>query len=109
MKKIDLYKSLGMENLFWGGSFQIKKGDFMDIENIFSYLHNICKSEQKNAIGDSWYDITKEECFNLLEKAFNFDLAYTSGENMSTEQAKHFRNEIFSRISPTECFYFTNW
>lgn len=107
MKKTDLYKEFGMDEFIWGDSFIVERteNEFDDI----NYIDSICIIEKRNPLGDKWNQIGFVECKEMLLSAFNFDLAYTTGANMSNEKAKYFRDIIFSNFEVIDTKCYTNW
>lgn len=107
MTKRDLYKEFGMDEYIWGDSFIVER-----TENELSVIHcidNICMAEKRNPLGDKWNEISFVDCKEMLLNAFNFDLAYTSGANMSTEKAEYYRDLVFTNFKVTDTKCYTNW
>ena len=79
MNKIDLYQKNGLSEYVWGDSFEIElKGfDVSDNDKIFELFDKICDQENKSKLSNSWFELSQIDAKELLENAFNRDLAYT--------------------------------
>ena len=110
MNRIDLYEKHNLSEFVWGDSFEIKLNDFdiNDNEKIFKFFDIICERENVTKLSESWYELSQMEAKELLENAFNRDLAYTSGINMPIEKAKKITKTYFEELE-SNFKSFTNW
>jgi hypothetical protein len=111
MIKTDLYHALGMDKFFRGDSFEldISKEDSSSEAAIFELLDKVCLSENRTPLNGSWNRLSLTECSKLLSRAFQYDLAYTSCELMSSDKAQYYREIVMSKVDSTKCFCYTNW
>lgn len=107
MKKRDIYTEFGMSEFIWGDSFIVERNE--SNEDIISEIDNLCVAENRNPLGEKWFEISFLEGSILLQNAFNFDLAYSSGQNMPKEKAVFYRDLITSKFNEPETKCFTNW
>lgn len=111
MTKTDLYNSLGMDEYFYGDSFElnISAQDTTTTIQIFELLDKICLAENRTPIHESWRELHYDECSNLLKHAFHYDLAYENSERMLNEEATAYQAELMGRMNKTDSRFFTNW
>jgi hypothetical protein len=107
MTKQNLYKELGMDEFIWGDCFMVQRTE--NEIDVINSIDNICIAENRNPLGENWNEISYTDCSELLLNAFIFDLAYTSGANMSTEKAEYFRDTVFSNFDEYSTKCYTNW
>lgn len=110
MNKIDLYKKNGLSEYVWGDSFEIelKEFDITNNDKIFELFDKICEQENKAKLSNLWFELSQIDAKEILENAFNRDLAYTSGINMPIEKAKILANSYFAKLN-SDFKSFTNW
>jgi hypothetical protein len=70
-------------------------------------LDRIAQSVGFHGLGNRWHELTREEAMQLLIRALQFDLAYSSGEEMTQARAENFATQFINRFS-TPGRWFTN-
>lgn len=100
-----------MTEHFWGGSVEYDIGEesINNETDVHHLLDKICTMEKLTALHGKWNKLSFEDGSKLLVNALNFDLAYSSGERMPYEKAKHFQEQILSRLNADVCECYTNW
>ena len=111
MQRLDIYGQLKMKEFYWGDVFALITSD-QDIsteEARLTLLDKLCNSENLNALGTSWNQLTLDQAKELLTKALTYDLAYSSDRIAPDDKVQFFKAEILKYIGDQSTYCFTNW
>lgn len=111
IEKKNIFEELRMDEYIWGSAFvfTIEDSDLSLESNRFSILNKICKSENWNELGDSWYPKSFEQCSELLLDSIEFDMAYSEARITPKEKAKEFHNNLLKGFTKNNSCCYSNW
>jgi hypothetical protein len=110
MKRGRLIKKLDFKDYVDGDSVSYKIDcDLDDEKEVYNILDEVCRLENLNPLKGEWNKLSYPDLSDLLLNGLRYDLAFTSSERMSLDDAQHFHDKILSGIDKGKCICFTNW